>query len=124
MVPGRTQARNLNQPKTTMNAQRTPSPFPTVAKRNARPAQAIDPDLLSVEHSTPRPTARRVSGKYDAVFAKLRYGSCVACEPSEMNTVANSLRKWMAREGKPGKVVSVTRDKDGRARVWMVEADK
>ena len=107
-----------------MTAQRKPvSPFPPVAKKQAVMTY-IDPDLLTVEHNTPLPAARRVVGKYDAVFSKLRFGSCVACEPDEMNKVANALRKWLEREEKPGKVVSVKRDKDGRARVWLIEGGK
>lgn len=96
------------------------SPFPTVVRNKV--TRSVDVDMLSVEHGTPFPKTGRVYGKYDDLFAKLRIGSCVACEPSEKETVSNAMRKWLERNGKKARVVSFKRCDDGKARVWMMEA--
>lgn len=81
----------------------------------------IDASMLSVEHGTPIPEGRRMVGKYDDLFASMKSGSCVACEPAEMNSVANALRKFLERTKRTGKVVSVKHCEDGKARVWLIQ---
>lgn len=105
-----------------MSAVLKPSPFPQVARKKQTKAEYIDPSLLTVEHNTPMPEGRRVIGKYDAKFASLKYGSCIACEPREVNCVANALRKWLEREKAPGKVESAREMRDGKGRVWLQKA--
>lgn len=85
----------------------------------------IDADLLKVEHNVPPPTRRAgPEGKYHAQFAQLRPGSCVRCEPSEMNAVAIALRKQIQAGRYPalkGCSVRGSRCPDGHARVWALQ---
>lgn len=99
------------------------TPFPFQTRKVHKPMDYIDPELLKVEHNTPLPQARRIYGKYDDLFGRMRYGSCVVCEGEEMNKVANALRKWLEREKQPGKVVSIKRCEDGKARVWLMKQE-
>jgi hypothetical protein len=82
---------------------------------------SVDVDLLSVEHNTPMPKSHRIFGKYDAMFAKLKYGSCVVCEPDEKENISNGLRKYLIRANRSGVVRAVKRCEDGKARVWLLE---
>lgn len=95
------------------------SPFTGLVRKKTM--AHIDTSMLTVEHNTPLPEGRRVLGKYDALFDSMKFGSCVACEPKEMNCVANALRKFLERNKRAGKVVSVSRCEDGKARVWLVK---
>lgn len=106
-----------------MNAVLHNTPFAQLAKasKKHKPMRAVDVDLLKVEHNTPLPAGRRVYGKYDALFAQLKFGSCIACEPSEKENIANGLRKYLERNKKPGKIVSVKNCDDGKSRVWLVK---
>lgn len=92
-------------------------------KSNGRP-KTIDPDLLVVEHDYKLPKGRMVEGKFDALFRQMRPGSAVKCEPSEVATLCNTLRKAIQAEKYPalaGCVVrQVTRAPDGRGRVVAV----
>lgn len=105
-----------------------PSPFPTAAKTVRRNITEIDPDLLVVEHDTKMPVYRsRSTDKYAVVFGKLKPGSCVRCQPSEKDRVANALRKAIDT-GKLAalsgcRVVSRTGLPDGHARVWAMPAE-
>ncbi len=106
-----------------MSTLKQPVMFPTVAKRNVV-MNYVDPSMLKLEHNTPLPTARRVFGKYDEIFASMKYGSCIACEYSEFQKIANALRKYLERTKRPGKVVHVSKCEDGKARVWLVSPEK
>jgi hypothetical protein len=99
---------------------KTPIQFPQVAKKH-RPMATVDTDMLIVEYNTPIPKERRVFGKYDKIFESLKFGSCVACELSEMNSVCNGLRKYLQRMERPGRVISVKNCQDGKARVWLTK---
>lgn len=103
---------------------KTPIHFPQVAKKKKQPMRAIDTELLKVEHFTPIPGARRVNGKYDQLFDSMRFGSCIACEQAEMNSVATGLRKYLLRMDKAGKVVSVKNCDDGKSRVWLTDGSE
>ena len=60
---------------------------------------AIDPDLLIVENNFPVPAGRRhVTGKYDAVFSKLKPGGCIKCEPDEAPVIATALVNSIKRD--------------------------
>lgn len=103
-----------------MTAALKSTPFAQLVRKKT--LSHIDASMLSVEHGTPIPEGRRVYGKYDNLFESMKFGSCVACEPKEMNSVANALRKYLQRQKRQGKVVSVSRCEDGKARVWLVKA--
>ena len=81
---------------------------------------AIDPDLIKVEHNKPVETKRISVGKYDKLFSQLKYGSCLVCEPQEVERIASALRKWLNSNEKPGKAHRNTKCKDGQARVWLL----
>ncbi len=95
---------------------KTVSPFPGVVRN----ADGIDVSLLKVEHSTPIPARAVVKGKYDELFDKRKFGSCVVCETDEFSKVSNALRKWLQVRGRKGKIKGVSRCEDGHARVWLV----
>ncbi len=104
-----------------------PSPFPTVARAASR--VEIDPAMLEVEHNTPMPIFRsKKSDKYGELFATLKPGSCVRCEPKEVPRVAQSLRKaldvgrYKVLAG--CKVLSRTKCEDGHGRVWAMPASR
>ena len=106
-----------------------PSPFPAVPKAPQKPRQEIDPDLLVVEHNQPVPQFRtRFSNKYGPVFAKLKPGSSIRCEPSETSRLAQALRKELERGRvthlKGCTVVSRERCPDGHGRVWAMKGGK
>ncbi len=97
--------------------------FPTVAKKHKAP---IDPDMLKVEHNVPLPGFRSAQeGKYHALFALMKPGSCIRCEADEINQIANALRKQIELKRYPaiiGCVVrSAARCEDGAARVWALK---
>lgn len=99
------------------------SPFPTVAKRRK---EAIDPEMLKVEHNVPLPGHRSATaGKYHALFALMKAGSCIRCEPEEINQVANALRKQIQLKRYPALIGCVVRTaarcEDGAARVWAIK---
>ena len=100
-------------------AAKTVSPFAQLVRKKT--TTHIDASMLQLEHNTPIPEGRRVYGKYDDLFGAMKFGSCVACEPAEMNCVANALRKFLERMKRDGKVISVSRCDDGKARVWLVK---
>ena len=98
------------------------SPFPGVVKKRS---SAIDSSMLHVEHNTKPPvTARVVHSKYAELFAQIKAGSCVVCEPSEALSVSNALRKYLKTKEKPLAVRMVSRCDDGHARVWALAQPK
>ncbi len=108
-----------------MNAVLQNTPFAQLTKvattRKHKPMHAVDVDMLKLEHDTPLPDSRRILGKYDDLFSKMRFGSCIACEPKEKENIANGLRKYLQRMKKPGKIVSVKNCEDGKSRIWLVK---
>lgn len=96
--------------------------FPTNPAKRRKPV--IDAEFLKVEHGTPPPIRRAgPEGKYHAHFSLLRPGSCVRCEPNEMNAIAIALRKQIQLNKYPalkGCAVRASRCEDGHARVWAL----
>lgn len=104
----------------------TPSVFQLAkpTKKKISRAMEIDPDLLKIEHNTPIPKGRPAPGKYDELFASLKAGSCVACEPAERGNVESAIMRWMRRNKITGmKTVKRLHCDDGKARIWIVKVD-
>lgn len=98
------------------------SPFPGVVKKRS---SAIDSSMLRVEHNTKPPVcARVVHSKYAELFAQIKAGSCVVCEPIEAASVAQALRKYLEKKGKPLVIRLVSRCEDGHGRVWALAQPK
>ena len=100
---------------------RAPSPFPTAARKKVVVTH-IEPDMLKVEHNTPIPGHRtHADYKYDPVFLQLRPGNSVKCEPREVGTLAQALRKGLENGRYPAiagcKVISRRNCPDGHGRV-------
>lgn len=100
------------------------SPFPTVTRKK-QDVDGIDPAMLRVEHDTEPPRFRsRETYKYDPVFGKLKPGSSIVCEPSEVNTLASALRKGIETKRYAAligcKVISLRCCPDGSGRVWAM----
>ena len=106
----------------------TPSPFPPAAKRKTTRAIEIDPDLLKVETDTPVPRRSPNGNKYLTVFARMKPGHCIRCEPREVGPISNVLRKAIEMGRLTGlkgcKVITRMRCEDGHGRVWVVKAEK
>lgn len=106
----------------TTEASGRPFAFPSVppVKKKVRKVDSIDVDLLVIEN-TPMPSqVRRSNNKYEPIFSKLKPGQCIRCEPSERNSIANALRKWVERKGLECTVRGIDRCEDGHGRVWLV----
>lgn len=79
--------------------------------------------MLEIDN-TPFPASRLVASKYDETFAKMRPGQCVKVTTDSVGRVANSMRKWLEKNGKQDacRVRTARKMPDGFGRVWMMPA--
>jgi TusA-related sulfurtransferase len=63
-----------------------------------------------------------MASKYDETFAKMQPGQCVKTTPENTGNVANSMRKWIEKNGKKEvlRVRIASKMPDGFGRVWMM----
>ena len=60
--------------------------------------------------------------KYAILFTKCAVGSCIVCEPAELNKIQTSFRKWLAKHaGSDWKIVVRKNCDDGKSRVGRVK---
>lgn len=78
-------------------------------------------EFLQIEHEKKVERRKRPPSKYDAVFSKLKMGSCLICEFDEVKKTEDALRKWLNRNDKPGRVYRNAKCKDGLSRIWWLE---
>lgn len=77
--------------------------------------------MLVIE-DTPYPKRRTTGSKYDADFDRLQVDQCVRCDPKEVATTSNALRKYLERKGREGLMVrQVAKCDDGYARIWLLK---
>jgi hypothetical protein len=104
-----------------------PSPGASVKAKTTKkgqPANYVDPDTLSIGHD-PMPKGRVTFNKYTEIFNRLKFGDCLKCAPNEVAQIANSLRKWLSVNEKPGQVRTVRHyPSDNRGRVWLMAPEK
>lgn len=101
-----------------------PAPAGKPGRKTARTVQGeVNPDTLTI-CDDPLPAHRARPGcKYEAKFRPLKIGQAIKCQPTDVNRVANALRKYL--EASPALLVRSIRDYgDGKGRVWLVKADK
>lgn len=59
-------------------------------------------------------------GKYDALLSKLKPGQCIKCPSSDVNRLANAIKKHVERKHPTCMVRSMQDYGDGLGRVWML----
>jgi hypothetical protein len=63
----------------------------------------------------------RPAGKYDTLFAKLKPGQCIVCQPGKAAIVKTALDKWLKATGKEGVARARSRyPSDNMGRVWWL----
>lgn len=85
-----------------------------------KPINNVDPSKLTIAND-PLPAHRSSVNKYAEIIAKLKPGQCIKCPSSQVEQVANALRKhYGGKEG--GYMVRLTKDYgDGFGRVWLLK---
>lgn len=65
----------------------------------------------------------RYASKYDALFAQMKPGQCIVCEPAETSGIKAALGQWLKKTGKEGYTRANSQyQADGRGRVWWLIA--
>lgn len=106
-----------------------------IAKAND-PFNTTKPRTKSVQRSAihvedlevaddPLPKKRSLGpGRYDDLFASMKPGQCIKCEPEHTGAIGNALRSWLKRKRKKNLAVKAARHyppcKDKLGRVWLV----
>lgn len=104
-------------------AQKRASVF-DIARKPRRESMPVDIAGLRVESNVPYPAHRaHISGKYDALFERMKPGDSIPCERGIREHICNAMRKWIARKGKADVWCprSIKAGEDGRARVWLMK---
>jgi len=100
-----------------------PSPFPTAARRKNASMRRVDPDMLQISDDAYTGVRAVPEGKYSEIFARMKPGQCIKCEPKEAGPLAQALRKWLEVNKQDGQfeVRSIARyHTDQRGRVWLL----
>lgn len=103
------------------------SPFPTATRKTHKVMSHIDPELLKIGNDPYTGQRSSPEGKYDAIFAAMKPGQSIECEPSEAGSLRNALHKWLQARKKDDvlEVRMQTRyHKDGRGRVWLLSKEQ
>lgn len=101
-----------------------PSPFPTAARRKNASMRHIDPDMLQISDDAYTGVRATPEGKYSEIFAHMKPGQCIKCEPKEAGPLSQALRKWLYVNKRDGQfeVRSMARyHTDQRGRVWLLQ---
>lgn len=83
----------------------------------------IDPDALKIA-ADPLPPGRAKRDKYADLWAKLKPGQCVVCEPEHVGRIAGALKKHVESAGLDCHVRLTKRYTDGKGRVWLLQNEK
>ena len=104
--------------KTTINGN-----FPGYEKPARRPTALVDPSTLAI-CDDPMPSGRQVTTerKYDALFAALKPGQCIKCEPESVLPISNALRKYIGIYKLKDHIVrtALNYERTGTGRVWLL----
>ena len=100
---------------------------PMKKKAPIKTGNRIDATELEIA-SDPLPTVRLVTNKYWPLFSKLKVGQNIRCQPSDVQPIAQALRKYIeahkvTEKGKPVRVITQSNAPDGIGRVWLVEGE-
>jgi len=95
------------------------------AKR-AKPVKLVRVDVAELQVTDDKPVVTRVKqgNKYQALFESMKPGQCIKCRPEEVQSVSQSMRKWILenRDITKLKVKAVMNyPDDGLGRVWMMQ---
>lgn len=98
---------------------------PAMPTKKTTTSNRIDPNELQIA-SDPLPTVRLVTNKYWPTFVKLKVGQNIRCKPSDVQPIAQALRKYIDThkvnaKGRPARVLTQSNAPDGIGRVWLVE---
>lgn len=70
-----------------------------------RKSVPVDVAKLVIRKNIPLPEKRRVVGKYERLFSKLKPKDAVQCKPEQVNTVDQALRNYLKDTGQQDKYV-------------------
>ena len=73
----------------------------------------------------PPPQKRSLGpGRYDELFASMKPGQCIKCEPEHTGAIGNALRHWIKRKRKKNLAVKAASHypgcKENLGRVWLL----
>ena len=104
------------------------------------PFNTTKPRTISVRRSTihiedlevaddPLPKKRSLGpGRYDTLFATIKPGQCIKCEPQHTGAIGNALRHWIKRTRKKNLAVKTASHypgcRENLGRVWLLSVDK
>lgn len=98
---------------------------PFTGKSTKRPFKAVDINSLQIVDDPVQVNRAAVSAKYGELFAKMKPGQAIKCQPDEAGKIGHALNTWLKKHGKPGEVKTCRRyEKDGLGRVWLLAPEK
>ena len=98
----------------------TPAKPMTTRIRPKPSTPTVDLAVLSI-CDDPIPEHRKLpEGKYGALLFKLKPGQCIKCPSSDVNRLANAIKKHVERKHPTCMVRSMQDYGDGMGRVWML----
>lgn len=79
--------------------------------------------------SDPIPQKRSLGpGRYDELFASLKPGQCIKCEPAHTGALGNALRHWIRKQRKENLAVKAMQHypgcKEQLGRVWLITKEQ
>lgn len=94
-------------------------------KPRAKPVKMIKVDVANLQVTDDKPVLTRVKqgNKYQALFDSMKPGQCIKCQPEEVMTVSQALRKWILEYKDITKLrVKAVKQypEDGLGRVWLL----
>ena len=94
-------------------------------KKVTGPMEYADLDSMQITDDPITGRTQVAGDKYSPLFAKMRLGQSIKCQPADAPKVANALRKWREANN-PQAVVRAVRKypADGMGRVWLLAPAK
>lgn len=90
-----------------------------------RPFKAVDINSLQIVDDPVQINRAAVSAKYGELFAKMKPGQAIKCQPDEAGKIGHALNTWLKKNGKAGNVKTCRRyEADGLGRVWLLAPEK
>lgn len=95
---------------------------PFTGKSTKRPFKAVDINSLEIVDDPVQVNRAAVSAKYGELFAKMKPGQAIKCQPDEAGKIGHALNTWLKKNGKKGSVKTCRRyEADGLGRVWLLK---
>ena len=85
---------------------------------------AIHVEALEVADDPPPQKRSLGPGRYDELFASMKPGQCIKCEPEHTGAIGNALRHWIKHKRKKNLAVKTASHypacKENLGRVWLL----